>query len=212
MEGFFMNRNPLIIAIPCLLVVAVLLSHPKAKPVIPELPTIIPGTLDWKYLPQAKGWADLAPEYREHNYGGGSCGHASTESAFRWPGSIDPIMMQQAALWRSKYGGGENDRGHEIKLKASGLKYVMTRDGDTELLEWLVTTRRMAWIAYKPSHMINLCGRIESNGKRYAILLDNNHTEEFEYVEWDTFVQRWKGFGGWAGTAVYDPPPPIPTA
>jgi hypothetical protein len=208
-----MFRNPLVLG--AIIAVAAIVSlgrsteKPKPQEFVPPAPVYT--ELDWKYLPQAKGICELAPEYREKNYAGGSCGHASTESALRWPGSIDPVLMQAAAEWRRKYHGGLNDSNHEKQLKASGLKYVMTTDGDLEFMEWLVVTRRMAWIAYKPKHMINFCGRFESDGKQWAVLLDNNHTKNFEYVEWNIFIKKWKGYGGWAGTVVYDPPPPVPT-
>jgi hypothetical protein len=211
-----MLRSPAVLILGIFLVFVVAMGHKSHPPIAPVTPEVVPNSLipnDWRNVPQAPGICDLAPEYRQKNWGGGSCVHASTVSAFRWPGSIDPAMMASAQKWRDTYSGGESPNPHKRKLDDSGVPYVMTSDGDETLLEWAVTTRRLVWIGYKPGHCINLLGRIEQNGSRYAVLLDNNHTSEYELVEWNTFLDKWKNrYGGWAGAPVLDPPPPVPVS
>lgn len=144
-------------------------------------------------------WMDLPREMRERNWGGGSCVHASTVMVLRWQGH-----EELADWWRRTYSGGEHGQGLTSKCERAGLRFAYTNSGDEQFLEWVSRTRRGATIFYKPSHSICFCGY--ENGQ--AVLLDNNRIDVFERVEKQEFIRRWKGYGGFALTMVYQPPPP----
>ena len=161
----------------------------------------------------------LPPQYRTRNWGGGSCVHASCVSLLRWNG-----LMELADWWRRTYSGGEYDTRLVQRLEAAGVRYAFAYGGDDanrdgrddgeEFLRWCIRTRRGAGIFYKPQHSINLVGM----DTRYAYLLDNNATDypertgSYEKVPLATFFRAWHGFGGFAWTLVYDPPPEAPWA
>lgn len=157
------------------------------------------GDYPWASVPPV----DLPYELRMKNYSGGSCVHASTESVMRWQG-----MPELADWWRATYGGGESSGGLISKCNKAGIRFAYTTEGDVGFLDWVHRTKRGATIFYKPSHSINFYGWTPDG--RQAILLDNNHTQEHEYVERETFIKKWKGFGGFALTPVYSPAPPRP--
>lgn len=146
---------------------------------------------------------DLPLALREKNYKGGSCVHASTEMILRWQG-----MEDLAAWWRQTYAHGEHASGLISKCEKAGLRYAYTTKGEEGFLDWCSRTRRGAVIFYKPSHSICFFG-YTPDGKQ-AILLDNNRIQEHEYVDRETFIRKWKGFGGFALTPVYSPAPPRP--
>lgn len=174
-----------------------------------------PHETDWTSAPAGAVWANaglagadnpyglppmqLPPSMRERNYSGGSCVHASMEMCLRWQG-----FEELADWWRQKYHGGEHASGLISKAEAAGLKFAATTNGDANFLEWASRTRRGAVIFYKPSHSIVFCGY---DGET-AVLLDNNAISDFEKVPKATFVQRWKGFGGFALSPVATPRPP----
>lgn len=150
---------------------------------------------------------DLPAALRQPNWGGGSCVHASTVSLLRWQGHAE-----MAAWWRSQYSGGETADRLIKRMDAAGLRYAYTAQGDIRFLEWACRTGRGAGLFYKPNHAINLVGLDD----RYAYLLDNNdiHRPErhgvWERVPRAEFEERWRGYGGFAWTLVYTPPPPVP--
>ncbi len=174
-----------------------------------------PHETDWTSAPAGAVWANaglagadnpyglppmqLPPSMRERNYSGGSCVHASMEMCLRWQG-----FEELADWWRQKYHGGEHASGLISKAEAAGLRFAATTNGDANFLEWASRTRRGAVIFYKPSHSIVFCGY---DGET-AVLLDNNAIGDFERVPKATFVQRWKGFGGFALSPVATPRPP----
>jgi len=149
---------------------------------------------------------DLPPEMRTRNWGGGSCVHASTVNLLLQMG-----LDEMARWWRANYSGGEYDSRLIRRMEAAGLRYAYTH-GDPEFLNWCWRTRRGAGVFYKPSHSINFVGRDQT----YAYLLDNNATSypeaygHYERVEWNRFVSAWHGYGGFAWTLVYQPPPATP--
>jgi hypothetical protein len=157
------------------------------------------GDYPWTGVPPV----DLPYELRMKNYSGGSCVHASTEMIMRWQG-----MEDLAAWWRETYHGGESSGGLINKCEKAGLRFAYTTEGDVGFLDWCSRTKRGATIFYKPSHSICFFGWTEDG--RQAILLDNNHIKEHEYVDRETFISKWKGFGGFALTPVYSPAPPRP--
>jgi hypothetical protein len=160
---------------------------------------------------------DLPPQLRTKNWGGGSCVHASNVTLLRWFG-----MMELADWWRRTYSGGEYDDRLIERLEQSGVRYAFAhggkdsnrdgRDDGEQFIEWCVRTRRGAGIFYKPNHSINLAGL----DREYAYLLDNNATDyperngHYERVPRNSFFRQWHGYGGFAWTLVYDPPPPKP--
>ena len=92
------------------------------------------------------------------------------------------------------------------------MRYASTGSGDFSFLEWCQRTRRGAGLFYKPSHSINFVGM----DSQYVYLLDNNSTSyperngHYERVPIADFKRRWRGYGGFAWTLVYNPPPPLP--
>lgn len=130
--------------------------------------------------------------------------------------------MDLADWWRKSYAGGEYDTRLVQRLEAANLRYAYAyggsdkngngRDDGEEFIEWTVRTRRGAGIFYKPNHSINLVGLDET----YAYLMDNNATDypeqqgHWERVPRAEFFRRWRGYGGFAWTLVYDPPPEAP--
>lgn len=159
--------------------------------------------LDRRFLSIARDFIDIPPEWRHSNYALGSCVHATTESLLEWQGLHD-----QAQEWRRRYSGGEATAQppHTRKMDSMGLKYVVTNNGDVELLEWACATRRGCGIAYPAGHCIALVGH--ENGQ--AVFLDNNHVGRLDREPWDGFVAKWKRIGGNAFAFVYNPPPPTP--
>jgi hypothetical protein len=86
------------------------------------------------------------------------------------------------------------------------LRYAYTVDGDVEFLEWALRTRRGAGITYFPNHAVNLVHL----DHQWAGVLDNNRVDQIIWIPRADFLARWKAYGGWAWTLVYDPPPPVP--
>src|SRR5690606_31547898 len=111
------------------------------------------------------------------------------------------------------YSGGEYDSRLISRLEKAGLRYAYAYgEAGEAFMKWCCRTRRGAGIFYKPAHSINLAGMDET----YAYLLDNNATNypeqhgHYERVPWGEFIRRWRGFGGFAWTLVYDPAPSEP--
>lgn len=150
-------------------------------------------------------YLDLPVEMRVQNWGGGSCVHASTVVLLKWMG-----QDEMAEWWRKNYSGGENSSRLAKRMEAAGLRYAYTTNADVEFLEWSTRTRRGCGIGYYPNHAINFCGFATKDGKDVAVLLDNNRINSYIYVEKSEFVRKWRGYGGWAWTLVYSPPPPRP--
>lgn len=190
------------------------LSKPETAPVKPVVPqtvavphTPVPGPLDWKFIPQAKGTAIIPPQFRNLNKMG-SCVHCATANCLEWMG-----LHNEAIAWRKNYVGGENPSRHLEKLQSSGLKFVMTTGGDSadEFLEWIIGTRRAAGVADKPMHCRNLIGKVTQNGKEYAVILDNNPPLVPHLEEWNSWKREWISLGGWGFTIVSGQiPPPVP--
>lgn len=165
------------------------------------------GRADWQAALHGAGEVDLPPELREPNWGGGSCVHASTVMVLRRQG-----QYEMADWWRQAYIGGETGSRLIERMDAAGLRFAYTESADLEFLRWAVRSKRWAGIFYKPRHAIN-CIDID---EQYVYLLDNNdiHRPERdgvpEAVPIAEFQQRWRGYGGFAWTAVYTPQPPGP--
>lgn len=147
---------------------------------------------------------DLAPEYRQKNWGRpGSCGHASTTSALRWVQLFD-----QADDWRKSFSNGENFRRHCDRLRAKGIAFVATSDGDERILEYATWSRRGAVVYWPSGHITNFMGK---RGDR-VVILDNNHVGRLDGYPYADWVRRWQRNSGCAIVIVSgEVPPPIPT-
>lgn len=150
-------------------------------------------------------WMNLPRELREWNWGGGSCVHASTVMELRWQG-----QFELANLWRRKYSGGESSSGLRGKLDREGVPYSFTGRGDDSFLQYCSDRRLGAVIFYYPSHSICFCGFSTRDGQSFALLLDNNRIDQFIEVPRDTFVDHWRGYGGFALATLFEPPPRLP--
>lgn len=167
---------------------------------------------------------NLARVFREWNWGGGSCVHASTVMAFRWLNELE-----LADFWRKTYSGGESYNGLTSKLNRNhvkwyssysnqpgppndvaalsselcaaydrhGIRYRAMKGGDPGTLYRCIRERRAAVIFYKPNHSI-LFVHIDPpdvpNGN--AIVLDNNAINQFEVIPREIFLRKWQGYGG----------------
>jgi hypothetical protein len=123
-------------------------------------------------------------------------------------------LHQEAAEWRKTYIGGESPGPHLQKLEKSGLKFVMTtgKDSAKEFIDWIIATRRCAGVADKPRHCRNFCGVVIKDGKKYAVILDNNPPLKPHLEPFDSWYSEWVGLGGWGFTVCSGMiPPPIPT-
>ena len=147
---------------------------------------------------------NLPRAFREWNWGGGSCVHASNVMDLRWVNLLDV-----AAWWRQTYSGGESYNGLTSKLQKAKIPYYATADGQVDVLDRCTSERRGAVIFYYPNHSILFCGFSPDN--QHAYVLDNNRIEQFIKIPRDTFIRNWRGYGGVAivPTAGF-PPPPLP--
>ncbi len=162
---------------------------------------------------------DLARVFREWNWGGGSCVHASTVMDFRW---LNELKL--ADYWRKTYSGGESYNGLNSKLNRNNIRwyssysnqpgppndvaalcselcgaydrhninYRATKGGDPKVLDQCIRERRGAIIFYKPNHSILLVHMDAQN----AIVLDNNAINQFEVIPRARFIPAWQGYGG----------------
>lgn len=149
--------------------------------------------------------ADVPVEMRQENwapYGEGSCVHASVVTMLRWHG-----MDELAAWWRDTYHSGETATGLLDKLDQAGLKYAYTDTGDVAFLEWASRNRLVVGLPYTPAHFMNLVDLTSTK----AVLLDNNSTDKYIYIDRDVFLNAWKNrYSGFAFVLVYPPQPPWP--
>mgnify|MGYP000863778008 FL=1 len=150
---------------------------------------------------------DLPPEWRHSNYAGGSCAHASTESALESNGE-----HAKAAWWRQTFAHGEYENRHLQRLKNAGIKYMATFDGDEQLLIWAMENRRMVIVYWPTMHVTNLVGRVlGKDGQYYAVILDNNHTKRYDTYLWSDWVKRWRRCSGVAFVIMSgEARPPVP--
>ena len=146
-------------------------------------------------------YSDLPMAMRTKNYDGGSCVHASTITLLYLHGQDD-----MARWWRENYSYGEYAGRHNKRLDSAGLRFAYTTSGDVAFLDWACRTRRAAGITFYGNHFVNLLDLTPTT----AYLLDNNRTNQVIEIPRDEFIRRWRGYGGWGMTLVYQPPPPKP--
>ncbi len=145
-------------------------------------------------------FADVPVEYRQANYSGGSCNHASIQTVLRYLGYHD-----LAADWRKRHGGGASALDLAAICKRYGVEYAATFNGDVEFLAWCSRTGRPAAIHYYSNHAVTFAG-YTLNG--HAVLIDNNRPETRIEIPKAEFVRNWKGYGGKAITILGGKRPP----
>lgn len=174
---------------------------------LPDQPPEIPAS----NLPlplRQKNWVDAR--------GSGSCVIASTVYHFRWMG-----QPQIADYFRKTYAGGQTDTSIRKFWRAAKIPYACTGDiqndkdadmayGDPEFLEWASRTRRGAIIWYFDSHCVTFCGFSKIDRQEFALLCDNNRVEKFIRIPKRQFLTNWRGYGGFACTALLPPAPRLP--
>lgn len=140
---------------------------------------------------------------RVRNYKGGSCFHASIQQVMVMQGFREEALEYRAAHW-----GAAGTHTIANNLDREGFRFAYTDNGDVAFLEWCMRTRRGAAIEYKKNHAITLVHL----DREQAIVLDNNTPDRYDDpIPRDTFLARWRGFGGGAITVVYSPLPPLPS-
>jgi hypothetical protein len=167
--------------------------------------------VDHRALPPIEDLADVPEEMRKRNWRGqtgGSCVHASLISLLRYQG-----LDAMATWWQSTYDGGEYFDRLEARLDAANLRYASANGPEAEaLLEWAMRNRLGAIIGYTDDGAMQAHAlTIVDLTPEFAVLLDNNHVEQYEYVNRDEFFRIWRRSGSYLLTLVYSPPPPLPT-
>lgn len=127
--------------------------------------------------------------YRERNYKGGSCVHASNITALRFCGKFE-----EADFWRANYAYGEYAKRLAARMAREGFPAVLHTRGSKQFLEDCSLTRRPAVIGYGNRHSQLFCGFEDG----YALILDNNRIGEPYKVPKEKFIRLWRGWGGWA--------------
>jgi len=160
-----------------------------------------PGEVPVANLPgsmHVRNWTDRA--------GSGSCVHASTLFILNWQGEYEA-----ANRWRKKYAGGETAQSITNYYKANNMPFACTLNGDPAFLVWASQNRRGAIVWWKPYHCCAFVGISVIDGKEYAIIQDNNRPGTFEKTPLKEFIEKWRGYGGFACTLLLSPPQsPIP--
>ena len=155
--------------------------------------------------------ADVPAPFRKKNwrgdYGFGSCVHASTVTLLRYHG-IDEL----ASWWEITYNDGEQFNRFEKRLESAGLRYAsIYGQKDLAFLEWACRNRLGAVIKYTDDDADQAHALIIVDlTPEYAVILDNNHVDQYEIVPRAHFERIWIGSGGIAVTFLYSPPPPWP--
>ena len=153
------------------------------------------------FVNAAVPYCDIPMEWRERNYDGGSCVHASMETVLRWQG-----QFEMATWWRATYSEGEYaSRMHE-RLDAAGLKFAFTQSRGPDgvaFLEKCCALRLCAAVNIPDGHMQTIVG-MDSN---YCYIVDNNGSGEVKSMPRADFFRGWTG---WAVTVVGNAPPPDP--
>lgn len=143
----------------------------------------------------------IPPNIREHNWGGGSCVHASAVMLFRYQ-----RQYTLADYWRKQYSGGETFYGLTNKLEQKGVRWAGTyQKNDIRFLEWAIRTHRGAMVTtMSGAHMILLV-HLDSNN---AGFIDNNSPEKIIWKSRSDFLKDWSDSNSWGLTFVYTPPAP----
>ena len=181
---------------------------------------------------------NLDRKYREWNWGGGSCVHASTVMVLRFSGNTE-----LAAWWRKTYSGGESYNGLTSKLTRNKVPWYSSYDNNrpgppndvagqiAAANEFADIVQRMGGTTYGTANgdarVLDRCIQ-ERRGAvifyypnhsimlvhidaEQAIVLDNNRINEFIRIPRERFIREWQGYGGVAVVPVIGSPrPPQP--
>lgn len=139
--------------------------------------------------------------------GSGSCVIASSVTHFRWQN-----QEQLAQKFRASYAGGQTASSIKQKWRDANIPFIAHENGDPSFLEWASKTRRGAIIWYFPNHCVNFCGYSMIDGREHAMLCDNNRITNYIRIPKDQFIRDWRGYGGFACTALLSPAPSLPHA
>jgi hypothetical protein len=152
--------------------------------------------------------ANIPLAARQENWIGsnrqGSCVWATAVNLLQWQGN------DRAAARIRMYGDGANLERLTTAFDQEGIRYATTETADVSFLERACETRRGAGVCvtdHRVLHCVALVGLTEN----YAIILDNNEIEEFEWVPRPAFLKDWRASGGWAFVITGSPVPPIAT-
>jgi hypothetical protein len=167
----------------------------------PSRPNLVPGIAP----PEEQPVANLPDSLRPHNWGGGSCVHASLIYQLQWCNETEV-----AQLWRNVFSGGETANGIRGKLDKAGFDYRFTERADPAFLDWVTATRRSALIWYFPNHCVAFVGWGRVENREVAILNDNNRPGHFITIPKQTFLRNWRDYGGFGLSILNPPAPPIP--
>lgn len=137
--------------------------------------------------------------------GSGSCVIASSVTHFGWQGREDV-----GKYFRASYAGGQTATSIKTKWKAANIPFLCTESGDPQFLDWASKTRRGAIIWYFPNHCVTFCGYSVIDGIEHAMICDNNRTLQYIRIPKQQFIREWRGYGGFACTALLTPAPSIP--
>lgn len=147
-----------------------------------------------------KGSADVPIGLRIDNYAGGSCYHAATGTML---GTVN--RQHHGIAWTQTFRGGETAAGIRRKLDAWGIDYAATCSGDRRILDWCHRTSRVAVIDFHDNHICNFVRWQQGgDGRWWAVVLDNNHAERYDFYTEQEFLSEWRRQGGCA-TAAIDP-------
>lgn len=150
--------------------------------------------------------ANVPVPLRQRNWtrsGEGSCVHASTTTALNWLNRYG-----DADRWRRTYGGGETASGIMSKLRSGGFEFVATTSADPAVLDYATVSRRGAIIWFFDRHCVFFAGWGNVDGRMVGLLIDNNRPENVIAIPRESFIQRWRGYGGFAAVITSDSPTP----
>ena len=167
-------------------------------------PTLTANSAPSVEVPGANLPVDLRPYNWTDAFGSGSCVNASSVYQLRWRN-----LEAAAELWRKSHAGGETDLSIRQHFDAVGIKYAYTRSADPAFLDWCSRTRRGSIIWFYERHCVTFCGFArDPDGHEYAYLNDNNRPTRYIRIERGEFLQRWRGYGGFALSPLNSPVPP----
>ncbi len=159
--------------------------------------TVVPLPPQRPHVPPAA----LPVELRQENWLGkkrqGSCVYASTVMMLR-----EHNILDIADRVRAKYGDGSWETKITGELRAEGFQVSQTRNADPAFFDYCSANNKGAIIWFKPSHCCYFAGWVKHGGKKYAVIIDNNHIEEYELVEAERFLRLCRSYGGFGCTIV----------
>jgi hypothetical protein len=167
--------------------------------------SVIPNPQPFSEIPVV----NIPQKLRQQNWpstaGEGSCVIASSISHLHWQDQSDV-----ATKLRSRYSGGQTATSIRNIWKNERIPFVYTESGDPSFMEWASASGRGAICWFLPSHCQTFVGFSKEDGVEYAYLLDNNRINQFTKLTKREFLRAWRGYGGFAMTALFSPSPPLP--